>query len=80
MATDDEVRQLIAQIVSDQRMARQLMHGLVESIQSAATEQQLELTTEQARDVARSLIPKLAQLAWPDATSTSFEIPFQPPS
>lgn len=78
MASDQEVRQLIDQIVSSQRHARQVLHGMTSAVANLAAEENLDLTDQQSKDVARSLIPRLAELAWPDTTSTTFEIPVRP--
>ena len=76
MATDQELRKLIGLIVSDQRAARRVMSGMTAAISDLATEQSLNISDDQTKDVARSLlVPRLADIAWPDSTSTSFEIP-----
>jgi len=78
MATDQELRNLIGQIVSDQRAARRVMSGMTVAISELATEQSLDISDEQSKDVARSLlVARLADIAWPDSTSTSFEIPIR---
>lgn len=78
MASDQELRKLIEQIVSDQRAARRVMSGMTQAISDLATEQSLDISDEQAKDVARSLLTvRMADIAWPDSTSTSFEIPIQ---
>jgi len=74
MAGDQELRTLIKTIVTDQRAARRVMSGMT----SAISEQSLDISDDQAKDVARSLLgSRLSDIAWPDATSTSFEIPIQ---
>ena len=76
MASDQELRTLIKTIVTDQRAARRVMAGMTTAISELASEQSLDIGDEQAKDVARSLlVARLADIAWPDATSTSFEIP-----
>lgn len=76
MASDQELRKLIEQIFSDQRAARRVMAGMTSAISDLANEQSLEIGDDQAKDVARSLlVARLADIAWPDTTSTSFEIP-----
>lgn len=76
MANDQELRTLIKTIVTDQRAARRVMTGMTTAISELASELSLDIGDEQAKDVARSLlVPRLADIAWPDATSTSFEIP-----
>ena len=76
MASDQELRTLIKTIVTDQRAARRVMAGMTTAISEMASEQSLDIGDEQAKDVARSLlVSRLADIAWPDATSTSFEIP-----
>jgi hypothetical protein len=78
MASDQELRTLINTIVTDQRAARRIMAGMTMAILELASEQNLDISDEQSKDVARSLlISRLAGIAWPDATSTSFEIPVQ---
>jgi len=78
MASDQEVRTLIKTIVTDQRAARRVMAGMNTAISEMASEQSLDIGDEQAKDIARSLlVSRLADIAWPDATSTSFEIPVQ---
>lgn len=78
MASDQELRKLIQQIVSNQASARQVMSGMTAAISKLANEQSLDISDDQAKDVARSLlVTRLADIAWPDATSTSFEIPVQ---
>jgi hypothetical protein len=78
MASDQELRTLISTVVTDQRAARRVMAGMTTAISELATEQSLDISDEQAKDVARSLLgSRLADIAWPDATSTSFEIPVQ---
>ena len=74
MASDQELRKLIEQIFSDQRAARRVMAGMTSAISDLANEQSLEIGDDQAKDVARSLlVARLADIAWPDTTSTSFE-------
>ena len=76
MASDQELRKLIEQIFSDQRAARRVMAGMTSAISDLANEQSLEIGDDQAKDVARSLlVARLADIAWPDTTSTGFEIP-----
>jgi hypothetical protein len=76
MASDQELRKLIEQIFSDQRAARRVMAGMTSAISDLANEQSLEIGDDQAKDVARSLlVARLADIAWPDTTSTSFENP-----
>jgi hypothetical protein len=54
------------------------MAGMTMAISELASEQSLDISDEQAKDVARSMLgSRLADIAWPDATSTSFEIPVQ---
>lgn len=78
MAGAQELRKLIKTIVTDQRAARRVMAGMTSSIMDLASEQSLDISDDQAKDVARSLLgSRLADIAWPDATSTSFEIPIQ---
>jgi len=78
MASDQELRTLIKTIVTDQRAARRVMAGMTTAISEMASEQSLDIGDEQAKDIARSLlVSRLADIAWPDATSTSFEIPVQ---
>ena len=78
MASDQELRTLIKTFVTDQRAARRVMAGMTMAISELASEQSLDISDEQAKDVARSLLgSRLADIAWPDATSTSFEIPIQ---
>ncbi|MBL6706062.1 MAG: hypothetical protein ISQ06_08120 [Planctomycetaceae bacterium] len=78
MASDQELRTLINTVVTDQRAARRIMAGMTMAILELASEQSLDISDDQAKDVARSLlVSRLADIAWPDATSTSFEIPVQ---
>ncbi len=78
MASDQELRTLINTVVTDQRAARRIMAGMPMAILELAYEQSLDISDDQAKDVARSLlVSRLANIAWPDATSTSFEIPVQ---
>jgi hypothetical protein len=78
MASDQELRQLIEKVVTDQRCARRILFGMTAAISDLASELNMEISDEQTKDVARSLlVPRLADIAWPDATSTSFEIPVQ---
>jgi hypothetical protein len=78
MASDQELRTPIKTIVTDQRAARRVMAGMTMAISELASEQSLDISDEQAKDVARSMLgSRLADIAWPDATSTSFEIPVQ---
>ncbi len=78
MASDQELRTLIKTIVTDQRAARRVMSGMTRAISELASEQSLDISDDQAKDVARSLLgSRLSDIAWPDATSTSFEIPIQ---
>ena len=78
MASDQELRQLIEKVVTDQRAARRVMSGMTGVVSELASELSLDITDEQAKDVARSLlVARLADIAWPDASSTSFEIPVQ---
>jgi hypothetical protein len=78
MASDQELRTLINTVVTDQRAARLIMAGMTMAILELASEQSLDISDDQAKDVARSLlVSRLANIAWPDATSTSFEIPVQ---
>jgi hypothetical protein len=78
MASDQELRTLINTVVTDQRAARLIMAGMTMAILELASEQNLDISDDQAKDVARSLlVSRLADIAWPDATSTSFEIPVQ---
>jgi hypothetical protein len=78
MASDQELRTLINTVVTDQRAARRIMAGMTTAILELASEQSLDISDDQAKDVARSLlVSRLADIAWPDATSTSFEIPVQ---
>jgi hypothetical protein len=78
MASDQELRTLINTVVTDQRAARRIMAGMTMAILELASEQNLDISDDQAKDVARSLlVSRLADIAWPDATSTSFEIPVQ---
>ncbi|MGZ0168460.1 MAG: hypothetical protein ACKVHE_02790 [Planctomycetales bacterium] len=78
MASDQELRTLIKTFVTDQRAARRVMAGMTMAISELASEQSLDISDEQAKDVARSLLgSRLADIAWPDATSTSFEIAIQ---
>lgn len=76
MASDQQLRHLIEKAVTDQRFARRIMAGMTAAISEIASEEGLEVSAEQTKDLARSLlIQRLADVAWPDATSTSFEIP-----
>lgn len=76
MASDQQLRLLIEKVVTDQRFARRIMTGMTTAISEIASEQGLDVSTEQTKDIARSLlIQRLADVAWPDITSTSFEIP-----
>lgn len=78
MASDQELRTLINTVVTDQRAARRIMAGMTMAILELASEQNLDISDDQAKDVARSLlVSRLADIAWPDVTSTSFEIPVQ---
>ena len=78
MASDQELRTLINTVVTDQRAARRIMAGMTMAILELASEQSLDISDDQAKDVARSLlVSRLADIEWPDATSTSFEIPVQ---
>lgn len=78
MASDQELRTLIKTVVTDHRAARRVMAGMTMAISELASEQSLDISDEQAKDVARSLLgSRLADIAWPDAASTSFEIPIQ---
>lgn len=78
MASDQELRTLINTVVTDQRAARRIMAGMTMAILELASEQNLDISDDQAKDVARSLlVSRLADIAWPDATSTSFEFPVQ---
>ncbi|MDA0807094.1 MAG: hypothetical protein O2983_10510 [Planctomycetota bacterium] len=78
MASDQELRTLINTVVTDQRAARRIMAGMTMAILELASKQNLDISDDQAKDVARSLlVSRLADIAWPDATSTSFEIPVQ---
>lgn len=78
MASDQQLRLLIEKVVTDQRFARRIMTGMTTAVSEIAAEQGLEVSAEQTKDLARSLlIPRLADVAWPDITSTSFEIPVQ---
>ncbi|NQV27726.1 MAG: hypothetical protein HQ518_25540 [Rhodopirellula sp.] len=78
MADDQELRRLIEQIVTDQRAARRVLCGMTIAISELASEQSLKISDEQLKDVARSLLAtRLADIAWPDVASTSFEIPVQ---
>ena len=78
MASDQELRTLIKTIVTDQRAARRVMSGMTRAISELASEESLDISDDQAKDVARSLLgSRLSDIAWPGATSTSFEIPIQ---
>jgi hypothetical protein len=56
MASDQELRTLIKTIVTDQRAARRVMAGMTMAISELASEQSLDISDEQAKDVARSML------------------------
>jgi hypothetical protein len=55
MASDQELRTLIKTVITDQRAARRVMAGMTTAISDLASEQSLDISDEQAKDVARSL-------------------------
>lgn len=75
MAGDPELRKLIEKIVTNPRAALRVMTGMTDVVKELASELNLQINEEQAKDVSRSLlVSRLADIAWPDSSATSFEI------
>lgn len=79
MATDEELRRLINSIANGPLEAARIMDSVLAAIQRIADESGIDPDSGQLRQVAQSLVPKLAKSAWPDSASTSFEIPIPRP-
>ena len=75
MATDFDRQTLVRLVSRSQFESSRVMEAVSAVLQEIAEENDLQPTEEQIRQVAQSLSPQLAQTAWPDSTSTSFEIP-----
>ena len=65
MASDQELRTLIKTFVTDQRAARRVMAGMTMAISELASEQSLDISDEQAKDVARSLLGSRLVVSFP---------------
>lgn len=79
MVTDFDLETLTRIVARSQFESSRVMAAVTTVLEEIAKEQEMEPTQEQIRQVAQSLSPKLAQTAWPDSTSTSFEIPVRRP-
>jgi hypothetical protein len=75
MATDFDLQTLIRIVARSQFESSRVMGAITAVLREIAVENGLQPTDEQIRQVAQSLSPNLAKTAWPDSTSTSFEIP-----
>ncbi len=75
VATDFDLQTLVRLVSRSQFESSRVMDAVTAVLREVAAENGLQPTDEQLRQVAQSLSPKLAQTAWPDSTSTSFEIP-----
>lgn len=75
MASNLEIRDFINLLTHDSQSGRVVMNALAESIKSVAESYSLTLSDQDARDVAKSLLPAVAATAWPNSATTSFELP-----